>query len=138
MDFLGLQSAFYGTDYKKGTFFSHRLKKKERRTLHLRSILQSEKKNGINLKRTWCQSYISLFVNCFNFLSRMFRRSKFKTGRTLRRKKHYLNAQKLNLPTDEYKASHPLHNKSFTDFTDLFGSVELIFRIFNFDFSLKC
>ena len=30
------------------------------------------------------------------------------------------------------------HNKSFIDFTDLFESVKLIFRIFNFDFSLKC
>ena len=45
---------------------------------------------------------------------------------------------KLNLSTEEYKAVHPLHNKSFTDFTDLFRSVELIFRIFSFDFSLKC
>ena len=45
---------------------------------------------------------------------------------------------KLNLSTEEYKARHPLHNKSFIDFTDLFRSVELIFRIFSFDFSLKC
>ena len=46
------------------------------------------------------------------------------------------------MSSEEYKAghplSHPIHNKSFVDFTDLFGSVELIFRIFNFDFSLKC
>ena len=48
MDFMGLQSAFYGTDYKKGTFFSHRVKKKERRTLHLRSILYRVKKKKWN------------------------------------------------------------------------------------------
>ena len=35
---------------------------------------------------------------------------------------------KLNLSTEEYKAGHPLHNKSFIDFTDPFRSVELIFR----------
>ena len=45
---------------------------------------------------------------------------------------------KLNLSTEEYKVGHPLHNKSFIDFTDLFRGVELIFRIFSFDFSLKC
>ena len=45
---------------------------------------------------------------------------------------------KLNLSTEEYKAGHPLHNRSFFDFTDVFWSVELIFRIFNFDLSLKC
>ena len=45
---------------------------------------------------------------------------------------------KLNLSTEEYKAGHPLPNKSFIDFTDLFRSVELIFRISSFDFSLKC
>ena len=44
MDFMGLQTAFYRTDYKKktddrkGTFFSRGLREKERRTLHLRSI----------------------------------------------------------------------------------------------------
>ena len=40
------------TDYKKETFFSRLLKKKGRRTLHLRSIYsRRKKKNGINLKR---------------------------------------------------------------------------------------
>ena len=39
------------TDYKKETFFSRLLKKKGRRTLHLRSIYTRRKKNGINLKR---------------------------------------------------------------------------------------
>ena len=34
----------------------------------------------------------------------------------------------LNLSTEEYKAGHPLHNKRLIDFTDLFGSDELIFR----------
>ena len=63
---------------------------------------------------------------------------KFKTGRTLRRKNSIILTPKLNLSTEEYKAGHPLHNKSFIDFTDLCKSVELIFRIFSFDFSLKC
>ena len=76
------------TDYN---LFSCRLKKKGRRMLHLRSILYRVKKR-INLKRTWYQSYISFFVNCFNFLSRIFRCSKFKTGRTLSRKNCYFNA----------------------------------------------
>ena len=39
------------TDYKKETFFSRLLKKKARRTLHLRSIYTRRKKNWINLKR---------------------------------------------------------------------------------------
>ena len=60
---------------------------------------------------------------------------KFKTGRTLRRKNSIILTPKLNLSTEEYKAGHPLHNKSFIDFTDLFGSVKLISD--NFDFSLK-
>ena len=79
MDFMGLiikRNLFLSPSKEKG---------KEDATPQVNSI-QSEKKNGINLKRTWYQSYISLFVNCFNFLSRMFRCSKFKTGRTLRRK----------------------------------------------------
>ena len=72
------------------------------------------------------------------FFQELFRRWKFKTGRTLRRKNSIILTPKLNLSTDEYKAGHPLHNKSFNDFTDLCRSVELIFRIFSFDFSLKC
>ena len=32
----------------------------------------------------------------------------------------------LNFSTEEYKAGHPLHNKSFIDITDLFESVKLI------------
>ena len=62
---------------------------------------------------------------------------KFKTGRTLAEKNYIILTRKLNLCSEEYKAGHPLHNKSFIDFTDLFRSV-LIFRIFSFDFSLKC
>ena len=57
------------------------------------------------------------------------------TGRTLRRKNSIILMPKLNLSAEEYKAGHPLHNKSFIDFNDLFRSVELIFLI---DFSLKC
>ena len=51
------------TDYKKETFFSRLLKKKGRRTLHLRSIYTRwKKKNGINLKRIWYSPYTSFFV----------------------------------------------------------------------------
>ena len=51
------------TDYKKGTFFSRLLKKKGKRTLHLRSIYTRwKKKNGINLKRIWYSPYTSFFV----------------------------------------------------------------------------
>ena len=78
-----------------------------------------------------CQLLQFSFKNVSSF-------EKFKTGRTLRRKNSIILTPKLNLSTEEYKAGHPLHNKSFIDFTDLFGDVELILRIFNFDFSLKC
>ena len=60
------------------------------------------------------------------------------TGRT-QKKTNYFNTSKFNLSTEGYKAAHPLHNKSFIDLkTDVFGSGELMFRIFKFDFSLKC
>ena len=72
------------------------------------------------------------------FFQELFRRWKFKTGRKLHRKNSIILTPKFNLSTEEYKAGHPLPNKSFIDFTDLFRSVELIFRIFSFDFSLKC
>ena len=57
---------------------------------------------------------------------------KFKTGRTLRRKNSIILTPKLNLSTEEYKAGHPLHNKSFIDFTDLFESVKLISQNISF------
>ena len=69
MDFMGL-IAKKGLIIKQGTFFSCLLKKKGRRTLHLRSIYTRRKKSRINLKRIWYQPYSSSFVNCFNFLSR--------------------------------------------------------------------
>ena len=59
---------------------------------------------------------------------------KFKTGRTLRRKNSIILTPKLNLSTEEYKAGHPLHNKSFIDFTDLFESVKLISQNISFWF----
>ena len=59
-------------------------------------------------------------------LRSIFVAEKFKTGRTLRRKNSIILTPKLNLSTEEYKAGHPLHNKSFIDFTDLFESVKLI------------
>ena len=74
----------------------------------------------------------------------MFRHCKNlgQAGRYSEKKLYYFDEEKLNLSAEKYKAGHPLSapldNKNFIDFTDLFGSVELIFRIFNFDFSLKC
>ena len=41
----------------------------------------------------------------------------------------------LNLSIEEYKAGHPLPNKSFIDFTDLFESVKLISQNISFWFS---
>ena len=46
----------------------------------------------------------------------------------------YFNAYKFNFSTEEYKAGHPLHNKSFIDFTDLFESVKLISQNISFWF----
>ena len=64
----------------------------------------------------------------------LFRRWKFNTGRTSRRKNSIILTPKLNLSTEEYKAGHPLHNKSFIDFTDLFESVKLISQNISFWF----
>ena len=50
------------------------------------------------------------------FFQELFRRWKFKTGRTLRRKNSIILKPKLSLSTEEYKAGHPLRNKSFIDF----------------------
>ena len=74
-----------------------------------------------------CQLLQFSFKNCF-------------VAGNLRQAGHYAEKTiilmpKLNLSAEEYKARHPLHNKSFIDFNDLFRSVELIFLI---DFSLKC
>ena len=58
------------TDYKRGTFFSRLLKKKGTGGRHISGqFIQG----GKNLKRIWYQPYTSSFVNCFKFLSRMFR-----------------------------------------------------------------
>ena len=73
-------------------------------------FVQGEKKNGINLKMIWFQECFIGVKKILNFVLNL------------------CNAQKLNLSTEEYKAGHPLHNKHLIDFTDLFGSVELIFR----------
>ena len=44
----------------------------------------------------------------------------------MQKKLYYFNTYKLNFSTKEYKAGHPLHNKSFIDFTDPFETVKLI------------
>ena len=78
-----------------------------------------------------CQLLQFSFKNCF--VAENLRQAGGYAEKTL-----IILTPKLNLSTEEYKAGHPLHYKSFIDFTDLFRSVELIFRIFSFDFSLKC
>ena len=77
-----------------------------------------------------CQLLQFSFKNCF--VAENLRQA----GRYAEKKKTIILTP--NLFTEEYKAGHPLHKKSFIDFTDLFRSVEFIFRIFSFDFSLKC
>ena len=68
-----------------------------------------------------CRLLQSSFKNVSSF-------EKSNTGRALRRKNSIIltPSSKLNVSTEEYKAGHPLHNKSFIDFTDLFESVKLI------------
>ena len=78
-----------------------------------------------------CQLLKFSFKNCF--VAENLSQAGGYTEKTL-----IILTPKLNLSTEECKAGHPLHYKSFIDFTDLFRSVELIFRIFSFDFSLKC
>ena len=70
---------------------------------------------------------LPLSIASFIFFQELFCHLKFKTGRTLRRENCIILTPKLNLSTEEYKAGHPLHNKSFIDFTDLIRSVKLIF-----------
>ena len=84
-------NGFYGTDYKKRTdykketFFSRLLKKKGRRTLHLRSIYSKEKK--------WNKSEKDMVLTVYFFLCQeCFVAEIFKTGRTLHRKDYYFNA----------------------------------------------
>ena len=62
----------HGTEYKKGLI----RKREGGRQISAQFIQVEKKKNGINLKRIWYQPYTSSFVNCFKFLSRMYRRCK--------------------------------------------------------------
>ena len=133
---LGEWNGFYGTDYKKETCFSRLLKRKGRRTLRLGSIYSRRKKK-------WNKSEKDMVLTVYFFLCQLLQFS-FKNVsslQNLREAGRYAEKTLLfwHLEAEEYKAGHPLvHNKSFNDFTDLFESVKLIFRIFNFDFSLKC
>ena len=95
-----------------------------------------KKKMEENLKRIWYQPYTSSFVSCFKILSRTV---------SLRQEGRYAENTIILTPRSStclLRNTKPctlnLHNKSFIVFTDLFGSVELIFRIRNFDFYLKC
>ena len=97
---------------------------------------KKKKKNGINLKRIWYQPYTSSFVSCFKIFSRTV---------SLRQEGRYAENTIILTPRSStclLRNTKPgtlsLHNKRFIVFTDLFGSVELIFRICNFDFYLKC
>ena len=73
------------------------------------------------------------------FFQECFVAEKFKTERTLRIKNSIILTPRSSICLlRNTKPGKPPHNKSFIDFTDLFGSVELILRLFNFDFSLKC
>ena len=107
--------------------------------------LYKAKKNVINLKRIWYQPYTFSFVNCFKFLSIMFRRCKNlrQTGR-VEKKLYYFSSIILTPRSSTCLLRNTKPVTLYTtralliDFTDLFGSVELIFRIFNFYFSMKC
>ena len=63
-----------------------------------------------------CQLLQFSFKNCFVA-------ENLRQAGTLRRKNSIILTPKLNLSTEEYKAGHPLHIKSFNDFTDLCKSV---------------
>ena len=68
--------------------------------------------------------------NVYFFLCQLLHLFSFKNSlvaENLRQAGRYAEKNWLNLSIEEYKAGHPLHNKSFTDFTDLFRGVELIF-----------
>ena len=93
-------NGFYGTNYKKGliikkgTFFSRLLKKKGRRALNLRSIYTRPKKVKLIWKGYGINRILLHLSIASIFFKELFRRWKFKTGRTLRRKKlYYFNAQ---------------------------------------------
>ena len=65
MDFLGLSAKKDGLEKGKEDARSQA------------NLYKTKKKNGINLKRIWYQPYSAYSsVNCFKFLSRMFRRCK--------------------------------------------------------------
>ena len=74
-------NGFYETGYKKGQIITERnlifsrliIKGKGDATSQV-NLYKAKKKNVINLKRIWYQPYTFSFVNCFKFLSIMFRR----------------------------------------------------------------
>ena len=61
------------TDYKKRNLFLAPSKEKGKEDASSQVNLYKAKKSRINLKRIWYQPYTFSIVNCFNFLSRMFR-----------------------------------------------------------------
>ena len=125
------------TYYKRSLFLS--TPKDKGTDVRSQANLYKGKKNGINLKRIWYQPSFDcqLLQISFKNVSSLY---KFKTDRTLCRNTGsiILTPRSSTCLLRKLKAGYPLHNKSFIDFTDPFGSVELIFRIFNLEFSLKC
>ena len=127
---------FMGLIIKKEPFlFLSKRKREGGRHISGQFILKA-KKNGINLKIICYQPYTYSFVSCFKIFSRTV---------SLRQEGRYAENTIILTPRNStclLRNTKPgtlsLHNKRFIVFTDLFGSVELIFRICNFDFYLKC
>ena len=109
---------------QKKSFSSRVLKKKGRRTPHHRSIY-------INRKLFPSSVASIIFQECFVA-------EKFKTGKILHRKNSIILTPRSStcLLRNIKPGTLYITRALIIVFTDLFGSVELIFRIFNFDFSL--
>ena len=73
MDFIRLIPK-KGPIIKKNLFLSPSNQKGKEDATSQHNLYKAKKKNGINLKRIWYQPYTSSFVNCFKFLSIIFRR----------------------------------------------------------------
>ena len=120
MDFMGLI-------IKKNPFSLAFERKREGGRYISGQFIQGEKKNWINLKSMVLTVYFFLCRLLQFFLKNVSSFEKFKTGRTLHRKKSIiLTPRSSPFLLRNYKAGDPLHNKSFIGFTDLFESVKLI------------
>ena len=124
-------NGFYGTDYKEGliikkeAFFSRLLKKKGKSTLHLRSNYTRRKK--------WNKSKKDMVLTvCFLRQLLQFSFKNVSSLKNLRQARCYAEKTLLfdrleaQLVYWGIQSRHSLHNKTFIDFTDLFGSMKLI------------